>query len=68
VLLVNLEARDKSPVSVFVGGFVAMAAVGALGIFSGQALVRVLPLGVIRRLGGLALLGFCAYGVYTLVT
>ena len=68
LLIVNLEARDKSPVSVAVGAFVALLAVGALGAFSGRALVRVLSLAVIRRLGGLALLGFCAYGVYTLAT
>lgn len=68
VLIVNLEARDKSPVSVFVGALVALIAVGALGAYAGRALVRVVPLGLIRRLGGLALLGFCAYGVYTLAT
>jgi putative Ca2+/H+ antiporter (TMEM165/GDT1 family) len=68
LLLVNLAARDKSPVSVFVGGFLALAAVGALGVFAGRSLVRVVPLAVVRRLGGVALLGFCAYGVYTLVT
>jgi Ca2+/H+ antiporter, TMEM165/GDT1 family len=68
VLIVNLEARDKSPVSVFVGALVALIAVGALGAYAGRALVRVVPLGLVRRLGGLALLGFCAYGVYTLVT
>ncbi len=67
LLLVNLEARYKSPVSVFVGGFVALALVGALGVFSGRALLRVLSLSTIRRIGGVALLGFCAYSVYTLV-
>jgi putative Ca2+/H+ antiporter (TMEM165/GDT1 family) len=67
LLIVNLEARYKAPVSVFVGGFLALAAVGAVGAFSGRALLRVLPLSAIRRIGGLALLGFCAYSVYTLV-
>jgi putative Ca2+/H+ antiporter (TMEM165/GDT1 family) len=68
LLLVNLEARYKSPVSVFVGGFLALAAVGAIGAFSGRALVRVVPLSVIRRVGGLALVGFTAYGISTLVS
>ncbi len=67
LLLVNLAARDRSPVSVFVGGLLALVMTAALAAFGGRALVRVLPLGTIRRLGGVALLGFCAYGVYTLV-
>jgi Ca2+/H+ antiporter, TMEM165/GDT1 family len=67
LLIVNLEARYKSPVSVFTGGFVALAAVGAFGAFSGQALLRVLPEARIRRIGGVALLGFFAYSIYGLV-
>lgn len=67
VLLANLEARYKSPVSVFVGGFLALAAVAGVASFGGRALLRVLPLQTIRRMGGLALLGFCAYAVSTLV-
>ncbi len=66
LLLVNLEARYKSPVSVFTGGFLALGAVAAVAVFSGQALERVLPLAIIRRAGGVALLGFCAYTVSTL--
>jgi putative Ca2+/H+ antiporter (TMEM165/GDT1 family) len=67
LLIVNLEARYKSPGSVFVGGFLALTAVAALAVFSGKVLLRVMPLSVIRRIGGVALLGFCAYSVYTLV-
>lgn len=67
LLLVNLAARDRSPLSVFAGGFLALVLTAALAAFGGRALVRVLPLSAIRRLGGTALLGFCAYGVYTLV-
>jgi putative Ca2+/H+ antiporter (TMEM165/GDT1 family) len=67
LLIVNLEARYKSPVSVFTGGFLALAAVGAFGAFSGQALLRVFSLSLIRRIGGVALLGFCAYSIYGLV-
>jgi putative Ca2+/H+ antiporter (TMEM165/GDT1 family) len=67
LLMVNLEARYKAPTSVFVGGFLALAAVGAIGAFSGRALLRVLPLSAIRRIGGLVLLGFCAYSIYGLV-
>jgi putative Ca2+/H+ antiporter (TMEM165/GDT1 family) len=67
LLVVNLEARYKAPVSVYVGAFLALAGVAAIGAFSGRALIRVLPLSVIRRIGGIALLGFCAYSISTLV-
>ena len=67
LLMVNLEARYKAPVSVFAGGFLALAAVAAVATFSGRALLRILPLSAIRRIGGVALLGFCAYSVSTLV-
>ena len=67
LLIVNLEARYKAPASVFVGGFLALAAVAAVGAFSGRALLKVLPLSAIRRVGGIALLGFCAYSISTLV-
>jgi putative Ca2+/H+ antiporter (TMEM165/GDT1 family) len=68
LLIVNLEAHYKAPVSVFVGGFLALAAVAAIGAFSGRALLRVLPVSAIRRIGGVALLGFCAYSISTLVS
>jgi putative Ca2+/H+ antiporter (TMEM165/GDT1 family) len=67
VLIANLEARDKSPVSVFVGGYLALVAVAALAAFGGRALLRVLPLPTIRRIGGMIMLGFCAYTVATIV-
>ena len=65
LLIVNLEAKYKSPASVFVGGYLALLAVSAVGAFSGRALLRFLPLSVIRRLGGVALLGFFAYTLAT---
>ncbi|MGH9046122.1 MAG: TMEM165/GDT1 family protein [Acidimicrobiales bacterium] len=68
LLMVNLEARYKAPVSVFIGGFVALAAAAAIGVFFGRALLGRLTVSTIRRIGGVALLGFCAYSVYTLVT
>jgi Ca2+/H+ antiporter, TMEM165/GDT1 family len=67
VLIANLEARYKSPVSVFVGGVLALVAVAAVAAFAGRALGRVLPLETIRRAGGVILLGFCAYTVSTVV-
>jgi len=41
--------------------------VAALGAFGGRALLRILPVGVIRRIGGLVLVGFAAYSIYSLV-
>lgn len=67
ILTVNLEARYHQPASVFVGAYAALLAVAALGAFGGRALLRVVPLAAVRRAGGVALLGFTAYGIYSLV-
>ena len=42
--------------------------VSAIGAFGGRALLRLLPLSVIRRGGGVILLGFAAFSIYTLAT
>lgn len=67
ILTVNLEAKYHQPLAVFVGAYVALLAAAALGAFGGRALVRWLSLEWIRRAGGVALLGFGAYGIYSLV-
>ncbi len=67
ILTANLAARYHDPVAVFVGAIAALVAVAALGAFGGRALLRVLPLSVIRKAGGVVLLGFTAYGVVQLV-
>ena len=66
LLIVNLEGRYHEPWSVFVGAYAGLLAASAGGAFGGRALLRVLPLEWIRRAGGLALLGFAAYGIYAL--
>jgi putative Ca2+/H+ antiporter (TMEM165/GDT1 family) len=68
LLTVNLEGRYRDPWAVFVGAYAGLLAASALGAFGGRALLRVLPLEWIRRAGGLALLGFAAYGIYALAT
>jgi len=68
LLTVNFVAKYHQPWSVFVGALAALMTVSAIGAASGRALVRVLPLGVIRRVGGIVLLGFAAYNLYSLVT
>ncbi|MGC8471903.1 MAG: TMEM165/GDT1 family protein [Acidimicrobiales bacterium] len=67
LLIVNLEGRYHEPWAVFVGAYAGLLAASAAGAFGGRALLRVLPLDWIRRAGGLALLGFAAYGIYALV-
>ncbi|MGH9091101.1 MAG: TMEM165/GDT1 family protein [Acidimicrobiales bacterium] len=67
ILTVNLEARYHQPASVFVGAYLALLTVAAIGAFGGRALLRVVPLAAVRRIGGVALLGFTAYGIYSLV-
>ena len=67
ILTANLAAKYHQPVSVFVGAVTALTAVAALGAFGGRALLRVLPLGVIRKAGGVLLAGFAVYSLVALV-
>lgn len=67
LLILNLVGRYHQPYAVGVGAFAALVAAAAVGAFAGRALVKVVPLGAIRRAGGLVLLGFSAYGIYSLV-
>ncbi len=67
ILTANLAAKYHAPWSVFVGAFAALAAVAALGAFGGRALLRVLPLKVIRKAGGVLLAGFAVYTIVQLV-
>ncbi len=67
LLIVNLAAHYHDPVAVFVGALGAFVGVSALAAFGGRALVRVVPLGVVRRCGGVLLAGLGAYALYALV-
>jgi putative Ca2+/H+ antiporter (TMEM165/GDT1 family) len=67
ILTANLAAKYHSPLSVFVGAFAALATVSAIGAFSGRALLRILPLGVIRKVGGVLLAGLAVYSLVTLI-
>ena len=51
----GFAARSRDPVSVLVGALLALWAVAAIAVVSGRALVRVVPLLVVRRLAGAAL-------------
>ena len=67
ILTANLAARYHSPLSVFVGAFAALATVSAIGAFGGRALLRFLPLGVIRKAGGVLLAGLAIYSLISLI-
>jgi len=66
LLTINLAAKYHQPASVFIGAYAALVGVSALGAFGGRALLRFVPLAMIRRIGGVVLLGFAAYGVCSL--
>ncbi len=68
ILTANLAARYHDPVSVFLGALAALLVASAAAAFGGRLLLRVAPLGVIRRLGGLLLAGLAIYALVTLVT
>ena len=55
VATAGFAASSRDPVSVFVGALLALWAVAAIAVVSGRALVRVVPLRVVRRLAGGAL-------------
>jgi putative Ca2+/H+ antiporter (TMEM165/GDT1 family) len=65
VLIANLAARYRDPVSVFAGAAVAFCCVSLAGVLGGKLLTRYVPLALVRRLSGVALLGF---GIFTLVS
>ncbi len=67
ILTANLAAKYHDPLSVFVGAAAALVTVAALGAFGGRALLRVLPLAVIRKAGGVLLAGFAVYTLVQLV-
>jgi putative Ca2+/H+ antiporter (TMEM165/GDT1 family) len=67
LLTANLAAKYHAPASVFVGAWAGLMTVAAIGAFGGRALLRFLPLAVIRRVGGILLAGFAIYSLVSLV-
>jgi putative Ca2+/H+ antiporter (TMEM165/GDT1 family) len=61
LLTANLAAKYHEPAAVFIGAFAALTTVAALAAFGGRALLRYLPLVVIRRAGGVLLAGLALY-------
>lgn len=64
VLIANLSARSKDPVSVFVGAALGFLAISAVGVVAGRAIIRVVPIALVRRISGAAL---AALGIWSLV-
>lgn len=60
ILTASLVLKYHEPVSVFVGAFLALATVSALGAALGRALLTRLRLATIRRVGGVVCLALAA--------
>lgn len=63
ILTANLSAHYRQPWSVFTGAALGLLTVAGVGVLSGRALVRVLPLNVIRKGAGVLLAGFAVFSV-----
>jgi Ca2+/H+ antiporter, TMEM165/GDT1 family len=68
VLIANLAAHYRDPTAVFFGAAVAFALVSVAGVLAGRIITRWVPLGVLRRVSGFALLGFGIYSSVSLAT
>jgi putative Ca2+/H+ antiporter (TMEM165/GDT1 family) len=68
VLIANLAAHYHDRVAVFSGAAAGFAAVSVVGVLAGRTITRFVPLSVVRRLSGAALLGFAIYSVVSLAT
>lgn len=61
ILTANLAAHYRQPWSVFLGSALALVAVTTIGVVGGRALIRVVPLAVVRKAGAVLLAGFAVY-------
>ena len=68
VLIANLAAHYRDRLAVFSGAALAFALVSVVGVLAGRTITRWVPLALVRRLSGLALLGFGVYSVVSLAT
>ncbi|MGH3470747.1 MAG: TMEM165/GDT1 family protein [Nocardioidaceae bacterium] len=68
ILTLNLVAKYGSPVSVFVGSWVALLTVSGLAVLGGRVLLRHMRLSVLHYVAGCVCLIFAGVGIYQLVT
>ena len=57
IVIANLSARSRDPLSVFTGAALAFVVVSGVGVAAGRALTRLVPLDAVRKVSGLILLG-----------
>jgi Ca2+/H+ antiporter, TMEM165/GDT1 family len=63
ILTANLAAHYHQPWTVFIAASAALILVMAIGVIGGRALLRVLPLAIIRKIAGTLLAGFAIYSI-----
>jgi putative Ca2+/H+ antiporter (TMEM165/GDT1 family) len=64
ILTVNLAAHYHSPLSVGVGAILALWAVAAIAVLSGQTLLRFISVTTIRRVTAVVLVALAGYSAY----
>ena len=57
VVIANLSARSRDPLSVFCGAALAFVVVSGVGVAAGRTITRVVPLDAVRKLSALVLVG-----------
>ena len=68
ILTLNLVAKYGSPVSVFIGAWVALLTVSGLAVIFGRVLLRYMRLSVLHYIAGSVCLVFACVGIYQLAT
>lgn len=68
ILTLNLVAKYGSPVSVFLGSWLALLSVSGLAVLFGRVLLRYLRLSVVHYIAGSICLILAAVGIYQLAT
>jgi Ca2+/H+ antiporter, TMEM165/GDT1 family len=67
ILTANLAAKYGSPLSVGVGSLLALFAVAAIAVVSGQALLRFVNVVTIRKVTAVVLVALSAFSLWTAV-
>jgi Ca2+/H+ antiporter, TMEM165/GDT1 family len=65
ILTANLAAKYHSPLSVGVGALLALWAVAAIAVVSGQALLRFVKISTVRKVTAVVLVALAAYSVWS---
>ena len=60
--IVTLSASSKKPLSIFIGGVLALSSVTLIGVLVGEAVTKALPENVLTKMAALL---FIAMGIWT---